>query len=133
MHNKAPNSCHARDAAQQLNEADLPTARLTERRLPAGKDLSEASCARTGKRLISTGNATVDAQRKSSQRGDVEYTTVSVGVSDAKDQIYCSPVTVFGKQAEAVAKYVTKGKRVLVENTPPFEMSATSNCLEFTG
>ena len=66
-------------------------------------------------KLIIAGNATVDAERKTSKKGDVSYTTFSVGVSDGKDKTTFFPVTVFGKHGEAVAKYVTKGREVLVE------------------
>ena len=38
-----------------------------------------------------------------------------MGVSNRKDQAIFFPVTVFGKQAEAVAEYVMKGRQVLVE------------------
>jgi primosomal replication protein N len=45
----------------------------------------------------------------------VTYTTFRVGVSDSQDCSVFLPITVFGKQSEAVAKYVTKGHQVLVE------------------
>lgn len=66
-------------------------------------------------KLIIVGNATRDPQRRTSEKGDVTYTTFSVGVSDGKDTTVFFPVTVFGKQAEAVAEYVKKGRQVLVE------------------
>lgn len=66
-------------------------------------------------RLTIVGNAKADAQRKTSKKGDVSFTTFSLGVRDAKDEATYFPVTVFGQQAEAVAKYVTKGKQLLVE------------------
>ena len=43
------------------------------------------------------------------------YTTFRVGVSDGKKASVFFPVTVFGKQAEVVAEYVTRGMAVLVE------------------
>jgi single-stranded DNA-binding protein len=66
-------------------------------------------------KLILVGNATGDAERKTSKKGDVTYTTFSVGVGDAKDQTTFFPVVVFGRHGEAVAKYVTKGREVLVD------------------
>ena len=66
-------------------------------------------------KLILAGNATGDAEQKTSKKGDVTYTTFSVGVSDKKDQTTFFPVTVFGKHGEVVAKYVTKGRQVLVD------------------
>ncbi len=66
-------------------------------------------------KLILVGNATKDAQRLTSKKGDVTYTTFSVGVSDGKDRTTFFPVIVFGEYGEAVAKYVTKGRQVLVD------------------
>ena len=66
-------------------------------------------------KLILVGNATVDAEQRTSKKGDVSYTTFSVGVSEGKDKTTFFPITVFGKHGEAVAKYVTKGRQVLVE------------------
>lgn len=66
-------------------------------------------------RLILVGNATDDAQRLTSKKGDVTYTTFSVGVSDGKDRTTFFPVIVFGNYGETVAKYVTKGRQVLVD------------------
>jgi single-strand DNA-binding protein len=66
-------------------------------------------------KLILVGNATVDAEQKTSKKGDVAYTTFSVGVSEAKDKTTFFPITVFGKHGEAVAKYITKGRQVLVD------------------
>ena len=48
-------------------------------------------------RLILVGNATVDAQRLTSKKGGVTYTTFRVGVRDGKDHTTFFPVTVFGK------------------------------------
>jgi hypothetical protein len=45
----------------------------------------------------------------------VTYTTFSVGVSSGKTRKAFFPITVFGKSAEPVAEYVTKGREVLVE------------------
>ena len=66
-------------------------------------------------KVILVGNATRDAERRKSKKGDVTYTTFSVGVGDGKDGSTFFPVAVFGKQAEPVASYVTKGRQVLVE------------------
>lgn len=66
-------------------------------------------------KLVIVGNATRDPQRHTSQKGDVEFTTLRVAVSDRKDRTVFFPVTVFGKQAKIVAEYVTKGRQVLVE------------------
>ena len=66
-------------------------------------------------KLVIVGNVTRDPQRNTSQKGDVEYTTFRVAVSDRKDRPIFFPITVFRKQAETVAQYVTKGRQVLVE------------------
>jgi len=66
-------------------------------------------------KLILVGNATVDAEQRTSKKGDVSYTTFSVGVSEGKDKTTFFPITVFGKHGEAVAKYITKGRQVLVD------------------
>jgi single-strand DNA-binding protein len=66
-------------------------------------------------KLIIVGNATKDAELKTAQESDVVYTIFRVGVSDGKKASVFFPVTVFGKQAEVVAQYVTKGMEVLVE------------------
>ncbi len=66
-------------------------------------------------RIIVAGNATRNAEQKTSKKGDVTFTTFSVAVNDGKDNTTFFPVTVFDKLGEAVAKYVTKGKPVLVE------------------
>lgn len=66
-------------------------------------------------KLIIAGNATKDAQQRQSKDGEKTFTTFDVGVSDGKDKTTYFPVVVFGKQGEAVAKYVTKGRQVLVE------------------
>ena len=66
-------------------------------------------------KIILAGNATDDAKRNTSKKGDVQYTTFDVGVGDIKDQTTFFPVVVFGETGEAVAKYVTKGRLVLVE------------------
>lgn len=66
-------------------------------------------------KLIIVSNATKNAQPRQSKDGEKTFTTFNVGVSDGKDKTTYFPVVVFGKQGEAVAKYVTKGRYVLVE------------------
>ena len=66
-------------------------------------------------KLVLVGNATDNAKRLTSKKGDVAYATFSVGVSDGKDRTTFFPVIVFGKLGEAVAKYITKGRQVLVD------------------
>ena len=66
-------------------------------------------------KLIIVGNATNDAERRTSKDGTVGYTTFSVGVGRGKDASTFFPVTVFGKHGQAVAEYITKGRQVLVE------------------
>jgi single-stranded DNA-binding protein len=66
-------------------------------------------------RIILVGNATRHAERRKSKDGKVGYTTFGVGVSDRKERTTFFPVTVFGKQAEIVAEYVTKGRELLVD------------------
>ena len=66
-------------------------------------------------KMILAGNATGDAERKTSKNGDVAYTTFQLGVSDAKDQTTYFKIAVFGDQGEAVAELITKGRLLLVE------------------
>jgi hypothetical protein len=66
-------------------------------------------------KLILAGNTTSDAQRRKSKKGDVTYTTFNVAVGAGKDRTTFFPITVFGKHGEAIAKYLTKGRQVLVE------------------
>ena len=66
-------------------------------------------------RLILVGNLTDDPQRLTSKKGDVPYTTFGVGVSDGKDHTTFFPVVVFGDSGEAAAKYLAKGRQVLVD------------------
>ena len=61
------------------------------------------------------GNATDDAEARQSKKGDVAYTTFSVAVNDGRDdKPTYFPVTAFGKLGKSAAKYVTKGRQVLV-------------------
>ena len=66
-------------------------------------------------RLILVGNATRDAERRPSQKGDVAYTIFGVGVKDAKDRTTCFPVTVFDPLGKALAKYISKDRQIMVE------------------
>jgi len=64
--------------------------------------------------IVIVGNATADAEKKVSQKGDVEYATFDVAVSDGKEKATFFPVVVFGDFSDTVAKYVTKGREILV-------------------
>lgn len=66
-------------------------------------------------KLILTGNATRDPELQKSKSGKAVYTRLRVAVSDKKDKPLYFSVAVFGKQAELVAQYVTKGREVLIE------------------
>ena len=66
-------------------------------------------------KIIVVGNATKDAEQLTSRDGETKFTYVHVGVSDAKGQTTFFPITVFGKQSQAVAKYVVKGRCVVVD------------------
>ena len=66
-------------------------------------------------KVILIGRATDDAVKRESKSGEVEFTTFDVAVNDGKDQTTFFPVTVFGKTGEVAAKYVTRGRIVLVD------------------
>jgi single-strand DNA-binding protein len=66
-------------------------------------------------KLVLVGNVTRDAERRTSRQGDVTYTVFSVGVGDSRGRSTFFPVRVFGKQGEAIADYLPKGRQVLVE------------------
>jgi single-strand DNA-binding protein len=66
-------------------------------------------------KLILAGNATKDAQRRKSKKSKVSYTTFSLAVNEHKDRPTYFPIAVFGKLAEPVATYVTKGRQILVD------------------
>ena len=78
-------------------------------------------------KLIVVGNVTRDAQRRTSEKRDVAYTTFSVGVSDGKERSIFFPITVFGKHGEALAGYVVKGRQVLVEGRITMSASGRFN------
>ena len=60
-------------------------------------------------KLIILGNVTRDAQRQTSQEGEVSYTTFWVAVSGGEERTNFFPVAVFGKYGEAIAPHITKG------------------------
>lgn len=66
-------------------------------------------------KLIVVGNVTRDAERKTSKKGDVDYTTFSVAVNDSKDRTTYFPITLFGRMSETLTEYITKGRQILVE------------------
>lgn len=66
-------------------------------------------------KIIVVGNATAAAENQKSKKGDVAYTTFRLGVSGRRGDTTFFPVTVFGKLAESIAEYITKGREVLVE------------------
>jgi len=66
-------------------------------------------------KLILAGNAGNDAQRRKSKKGDVAYTTFSVGISDAKKRTTFFQIAAFGNLGETSAKYIKRGSQVLVE------------------
>jgi single-stranded DNA-binding protein len=61
------------------------------------------------------GNATHDAEAKNARDTDTPYTAFRLGAKDARGKSSYFPIVVFGKSQESVAKYVKKGRRVLVE------------------
>ena len=66
-------------------------------------------------KIIVAGRVTADAVALDSKSGELKFTTFDVAVNDGKEQVTFFPVTVFGKTGEAAAKYVTKGRQVLVD------------------
>jgi single-stranded DNA-binding protein len=66
-------------------------------------------------KIILVGNATDDAERRTSKQGNMKFTTFSMGVSDAKNHTTFFPITAFDPLGKAVAEYITKGKQVVVE------------------
>jgi len=64
--------------------------------------------------VILVGNATADAQRRTSRDGSVAFATFTVGVSDIREKGTYFPIVVFDNQVDAIVQYVTKGKQVLV-------------------
>ena len=66
-------------------------------------------------KVIIAGRATADAVALDSKSGELKFTTFDIAVNDGKEQVTFFSVTVFGKTGEAAAKYVTKGRQVLVD------------------
>lgn len=66
-------------------------------------------------KVILAGNVTDNAQRKTSKKGDVAFAVFDLAVNDVNDKATYFPIVVFGEIVEAVAKYVTKGRLVLIE------------------
>jgi single-stranded DNA-binding protein len=66
-------------------------------------------------KIILAGNATKDAKRQKSKKGDVEFTTFNLGVGNSKEKTTYFPIVAFGKLGEKVATYIVKGHQVLVE------------------
>lgn len=66
-------------------------------------------------KIILVGNTTADVEAKESQNGTT-YAAFSVAVNDGKKgDVSFFPVVAFGKVAEASAKVLKKGQKVLVE------------------
>ena len=80
-------------------------------------------------RIILAGNATDDAKRQTSKKGDVAYSTFSLGVSDGKEKTTFFPITAFGKTGEVAADYVTGGRAVLVEGRIDVSKSGRFNVI----
>lgn len=66
-------------------------------------------------RVILVGNATGDAQAKTSKSGGVAYSSFSLALSDVKGRKIFFPVAAFGNAAEVAEKYITKGRQLLLE------------------
>ena len=66
-------------------------------------------------KLMIVGNVTADPKSATSKKGDVTYTRFSVAVSEGKEDTAFFPIAAFGKVGENVARFVTKGREVLVE------------------
>jgi single-stranded DNA-binding protein len=66
-------------------------------------------------KIILVGNATEDARKRTSGKEGVSYTTFGLAVSKNKNRTIFFPVAVFGKLGQVAAKYITKGRQLLVE------------------
>lgn len=66
-------------------------------------------------KLTIVGNVAGEPKRQKSKKGDVTYTIFSVGVSDGKESTVFFPIAAFSKVGENVARFVTKGREILVE------------------
>ena len=75
-------------------------------------------------RITLLGNATKDAEARKAKTTDRRYATFRLGVKD----IYF-PVVAFGKLGESVARYVTKGRRLLVEGRLDINQNGRANII----
>ncbi len=75
-------------------------------------------------RITLLGNATKDAEAKKAKATDRRYATFRLGVKDTY-----FPVVVFGKPHESVAKYVKKGRRLLVEGRVEINQNGRANVI----
>ncbi len=66
-------------------------------------------------KFIAIGNAATSAQMRKSKSGDLIFAAFQMAVTGLKDHTMFFPVVIFGKQGEAIVKYITKGRHVLVE------------------
>jgi hypothetical protein len=66
-------------------------------------------------KLVIVGNAAADPKRQKSKKKKVAYTLFRVAVSAGKDSTVFFSIAAFDKLGENVAKYVSKGRQVLVE------------------
>lgn len=66
-------------------------------------------------KVVLVGNVTQDAQKRTSKKSKVTFTSFGLAVRDGGEHpTYFSPV-IFGSYGEAIAKYLTRGCQVLVE------------------
>ena len=75
-------------------------------------------------RITLLGNATKDAEDKKAKTTDRRYATFRLGVKDTY-----FPVVAFGKLGESVARYVTKGRRLLVEGRLDINQNGRANII----
>ena len=80
-------------------------------------------------RITLLGNATADAEAKKARDTDRRYATFRMGVKDVKGKSNYFPVVVFGKSHEAIAKYVKKGRRVLVDGRVDINQSGRASII----
>ena len=66
-------------------------------------------------RLLLIGNATDNAKRCTSRKGDVKYTCFRLGVGDAWKRSTSFPVKVFDPLGKTLAKHITRGRWLFVE------------------
>ena len=66
-------------------------------------------------KIILLGNATQNAKQQKSKKGDVTFTTFSLGTGDGKDETTFFPVVAFGDLGKKVATHIVKGQQLLIE------------------